>query len=349
MEVRFSAEQVVEALYRGVLGRAPDTDGLRHHAEGLRQRGPVEVVRAMVECAEFRHLLGLEHQPRIALLGNCVAPVLAACLRNSCAAWTRWVADVNHEGSPPYEAAVAAINAGLADIVISVPFGEFYPALSSSRLKGLYGDKFLTVTSIHFTGLHPDLTYFGSFRRRFHSPLGDYHSRIALLCYLNGIGQQDCLARFNATTYKRQGYFDAFEASATELRRRDAAVDIRFAETFVEATRHVQTLYSVNHPTSTAIVALAGCIADHLGVAGRFAADRFSNALSDGARWPIYPEVREANRLPYETEFLFRGGTHAPAYTLEEFVAGSYRAYEAYGRQVLLDEARNSGFLLPGL
>ena len=48
-------EKMVAALYRGLLGREPDDDGLVHYVEELRQHNDHDrVVRSFVESPEFR-------------------------------------------------------------------------------------------------------------------------------------------------------------------------------------------------------------------------------------------------------------------------------------------------------
>jgi hypothetical protein len=115
-------------------------------------------------------------------------------------------------------------------------------------------------------------------------------------------------------------------------------MDITFAEAFLEATRQEQTLYSTNHPTSGAFAAQATCIARAIGLDGRFAPDAFHNPLAEKAHWPIYPEIREAHRLPYETAFRF--GEPGRDLGLEAFVQASYRRYEECGREAMLRTAR---------
>lgn len=338
MKAFFSAEDIVAALYQGLLRRGADPDGLAAYAAELRRDGPEPVIRSLLGSEEFRNANGLGGRRVLTIVGNCNAPVLANCLRAGSNAWVRWVADVTGRGSPAFDAALAAMEDGLAGDVISVPFGADHPDLFTSRLRALSPGRFHLMTNIHFTGLHPDITYFGAFGQRVHSPAGEYNSRIVLLCFLQGMSERDCLARFNARTYETLGYFRAWEESAEELRRRDQAMDITFSDAFLEITRQELTLYSMNHPTSVAIASQAERIAEALGLGGRFAPDAFHNPLAEQVRWPIYPEIREAHRLRYETGFRFGPPLHDLG--LEEFVHASYRLYEAHGREAMRQSAR---------
>ncbi|WP_043342192.1 WcbI family polysaccharide biosynthesis putative acetyltransferase [Belnapia moabensis] len=338
MKAFFSAEDIVEALYQGLLQRGADPEGLATYAAELRRDGLGPVIGSLLGSEEFRNANGLGGNRMLTIVGNCNAPVLANCLRSGSNAWVRWVADVNDRGRPHFDAAMAAMNAGMAGDIISVPFGEDYPDLSSSRIRALNPGRFHLMTNIHFTGLHPDITYFGPFGRRIHSAIGEYNSRIVLLCFLRNMSERDCLARFNARTYEALGYFRAWDESADELRRRDRPMNITFADAFLEITRQEQTLYSMNHPTSIAIASQAECIARALGLGGRFLPDAFHNPLADQVHWPIYPEIGEANRLRYETAFRF--GTPSSSLGLEEFVYASYRRYATYGLEAMRQAAR---------
>lgn len=54
-EVRFPADQVISALYQGILRRAPDKDGLSFHTRWLEEGGDLEdIVRAFVASPEAR-------------------------------------------------------------------------------------------------------------------------------------------------------------------------------------------------------------------------------------------------------------------------------------------------------
>ena len=106
------------------------------------------------------------------------------------------------------------------DHLLSQPMSDEFDDVSSKRLKAHYQSRFANYTNIYFSGLHPDLTYFGGFGQRVTSPLGDYHSRIILACFFQGRSVRECLAAFNGGVYEKLGYFLQFEHSLAELARR---------------------------------------------------------------------------------------------------------------------------------
>lgn len=340
---RISAEDVVDAFYEAILGRPADRAGRDAHAAAIRAGGIASTLRAFVSSAEFVSSLGLQRRPSIALIGNCKASALAGCLRTSAQLLVRWVADVNLTALPTFRIAVEAMLAGDADFIVTQRVSSEHPAVETAMVRRIAPDATRTMTNVYLSGLHPDITYLGAFGRRLQSPLTDYHSRIVVLAYLRGDCPEDCAALFDHATYAKLGYFDEFERSAAELRRRDEGLDIGFADLAIDMALNEPTLLTVNHPTSAAIAAFAGVIARHCGIAADFAPDGFRNELLDHPIWPIYPEIGEALRLPYGTDFRFRAGQDRRALSVRDFVAGSYALYDLQGRDEIAAAAARMG------
>ncbi len=188
-----------------------------------------------------------------------------------------------------------------------------------------------TLTNIHFSGLHPDITYVGDQGGRIQSPLGDYHSKIILHSFLAGYSQADCLRRFSGDEYERLGYYHEFEKSATELRGRDSQLDIQFAEHFIALLKESPCLYTLNHPTPIVFQEYVLVIAQYLGLkAWRQPTAVLPNYLAHSTWWPIYDEVAQAHGLNYRMPMVFKqpdamGGKFME---LGQLVCSSYQMYE---------------------
>jgi hypothetical protein len=225
-------------------------------------------------------------------------------------------------------------------VVLSQPMSDDFGDISSSTLQKIYGDSFFSFTNIYFHGLHPDLTYYGSFRRRIQSPLGDYHSKLTVMSFVKQKTVEQCLAMFRSNIYEKMGYLDLFKSSSDELIKRDESNGIKFANSFLSMTKHNLTLLSVNHPTSSVIAALATLISSRMsGTDEILLPEFFSNGLCGSTIWPIYPEVAEYLRLSYSTPFLFYPNvdTKQRPYQLREFVEESYRLYSEVGLDGMLE------------
>lgn len=243
--------------------------------------------------------------------------------------------DVNDLGSDYTKWCIEQIkNKNDVDVVLSQPLSDEFGDISSSFISSIYDKNYIKMTNIYFLGLHPDISYYGAFNMRVPSPMGDYHSKIALTCFLKGYSADECLKRFSASSYERMGYFSIYQSSMRELENRDESNGIKFAQDFGFITRNQLSLLAVNHPTSIVFAEFAGKILTTLtGKTSRVDPNMFINQLSGSAIWPVYPEIAEANHLPYRTEMLFYGHSagEGRSWTLEEFVRESYDLYSRTG------------------
>lgn len=280
---------------------------------------------------------------KIALVGNCQTSALRSIFNRSVDIEVAAVADVNLRGTPMFEKDVQKIAEGKDfDFVLSQPMSDDFGDISSANLKKIYGDKFRKFTNVYFSGLHPDLSYFGSFGQRFASPLGEYHSKIALMCYSKKIDPSRCVSLFTQRTYETLHYFDAYEHSSNEMLRRDDSNDIKFASVFLEFSKIRMLLYTINHPSSACMVLLAKTLAESLGANGaQFEHDIYTNLLVESQIWPIYPEIGSAHELKYKTEMQFYPATNTGRrpMNIEQFVYTSYEMYDAVGRGKFMNEA----------
>jgi hypothetical protein len=191
-------------------------------------------------------------------------------------------------------------------------------------------DRVVSFTNIYFTGLHPDMTYFGGMGRRISSPLGDYHSKICLLAFKKGLSIDQCEKLFNDSMYHQLDFFTEWTESETELRRRDQHLDIKFADNFLEMSRLESTLYTFNHPLGIVFNKFLEKIYKHLGLnSSQFPDSYFYNNLANNAWWPVYPEINEFHKLKNKMPVNFKAPDHLSRkfYNLREFISGSYRLY----------------------
>jgi hypothetical protein len=274
---------------------------------------------------------GAKTLPKVMVVGNChclpLADAFALCGR---VASTDFI-DVSFTQQPAMAAKIDALaDPNAYDVVFSIPLHDNFGQLATDRLRTLLGDRLRTHTNIHFTGLHPDITYIGAMHRRVPGFFGDYHSKIVLFSFVTGRSARDAQALFNGQTYQRLGYFDHYAASAAELRQRDGVCDIKFANAFLEMVPREVTMYTFNHPTGRVFLTLAAAMANAAGIKFiRHGMPVFQNHLSTNYIWPVYGEIAEHHQLAYRTPPVFiRAAQRGPrSVDLGEFIAGSYAAY----------------------
>ena len=268
----------------------------------------------------------------VKIVANChclpLADAFALCVPS---ANTDFI-DVNFAQTPDMLARTAQLTpASAGQIVYTQPISDRFGELGTGVLRQrLSSAGVVTFTNIHFTGMHPDITYLGQMGARFQSFFGDYHSKLVLFCYVSGRSVADCSRMFTGTTFQKLGYLDAFRLSSEELLGRERGIDIQFAERFLAMARQMPTLYTVNHPTGPVFLALAEAMATFSGLPFvRFDPAMFQNHLAVNYIWPVYDAIAEHNRLAFRSApyFVTRLQRQSRAISLPEFVAGCYAAY----------------------
>lgn len=208
----------------------------------------------------------------------------------------------------------------------SARFGDF----SSDSLQAIH-HKVFTITNIHFTGIHPDITYIGDRGGRLQSPIGDYHSKLVLHSYLTGRSVKQCLERFQGKEYEAVGYFDEYKKSAMELINRDQGNSIQFSKCFLEIIKEHPSLYTINHPTGFVFQEYTNLIAEKLGLNFvKFPHVMLPNYLANSAWWPVFDELAETHGLKYKSPMVFKqpDALGGKLIVLEEFVHASYKLYD---------------------
>lgn len=268
---------------------------------------------------------------RVTVIANCHCLPIARTLSLGASGIDADFIDVNFVDQPPYVDRIAGLAKDDGErLIFTFPFGDKWSGISTQRLRDRYGDRCMTFTNVHFTGLHPDITYIGAMGSRVTAVMGDYHSKLILYCYASGINADDCIAMFNDRTYERIGYYGFFEASAAELRARDAECDVQFAEEFLTLVREQPALFTVNHPTDAVLQRLSQrlCAAQNIPFTP-FPTDYLTNSLADNFIWPVYDEIAERHNLAYRTPQLFLSARRSQSrgIALREMVGSSYATY----------------------
>jgi hypothetical protein len=266
----------------------------------------------------------------LTVIANCQSLPLADALALGATGIETDFIDVNFPHIPEMAAKIAALAPRGDQLVFSVNLSAQFGPLATEQLRPRLGDQLITFTNIHFSGLHPDITYLGPMGRRTPGYFEDYHSKLVLFAYVTGRSVADCIALFTGAHYERIGYFAEFAASAAELMRRDEACNVRYAGMFIEQIKQVPGLFTINHPTGPIFMTLANVLARVAGVPfERFDALFLENPLARNVIWPVYNEIAEQHGLRYRMPQLFVAPVRRAArgVALAEFVAGSYAAY----------------------
>lgn len=262
-------------------------------------------------------------QLKIAVVGNCQSAGIADCL-NLLDPGVRAVPFMVHV-IPQQNRDKAFENARKYDIILSQPVKSF-GSLNTDSLLTL-GKPLYTFPNVYFRGYTPDICFIGPGGARIRTPLANNNSYIILESYLRGLSQAECLARFTPETYAELGYPEAWRVSLDALRSREAELDVK-ASRFFEDPGAPANLYVSNHPKLYILYDLAKQALNLLGrpVPADVTLDCVPDRLLEGSIWPIYGTGRSNETPPDKMRFKASGMRY---FTLPEFIAASYAAYDA--------------------
>lgn len=205
---------------------------------------------------------------RAFVVANCQAPFIASALEllNPSIKATNLVAfQAKRDKVDVYAEQIAK-----SDVVLhfDIKQGFLCPPLETANVRAAAGKRAHTITNLYFAGLHPDLVYVGGMNKRLVGPFGDYHSKIALISYLKGVPAVEAAALLqNDRAVETMGYGSVFAASSAELRQRDTANFIPYADRFLSQVAGDRlALYTFNHPAAWVIVDFARFILQTLGI-----------------------------------------------------------------------------------
>lgn len=248
---------------------------------------------------------------------------------------------IHLEGTSNFERAKAEMLKVLIEdpeaLILTFQLGENFSDLATASLRASYGNV-KTFTNIFFDGLHPDCTYLSGSVGRIQSPIGDYHSKIAIRCFFNNASIDECISSYGATSYERLRYFDQFQLSMTELIKRDSPLDIKLGGDLLNCIIDHPSFYTFNHPTSAIFSVAIQKIALSVGLVYPSHLHGYEqNFLSNNTWFPIYPQIAARHDLNYSGSYLFRAPTFLGGRFLDlnEFVSRSYEIYNKERLQLL--------------
>jgi chloramphenicol O-acetyltransferase type B len=232
--------------------------------------------------------------------------------------------------------------AGVLAINLSEEFGPF----STQDIAGSFHPvPVFSISNLYFSGLQPDATYIGGLSQRAPGPIGDYHSQLALLGYLLGLGVPQTVSLYCDIMYRYLGYYDAFQTSLDEMRSRDAHTDIPIGDLLESCVRQGVCFLSQNHPTSLLLAPYINRISAYLaerGIVdkiGDIQAGELVNYLAYSSVFPVFPEIAARHDMPYAGNYIFRSVTEydvpGRVMDLERFVSGEFEAFRQADQKIL--------------
>lgn len=256
---------------------------------------------------------------RIAVMGNCQAPVLAACLRTM-------LPDAEIHGIHLGVSSTEAV--AVSDVIL---LQTEFAALkdNSAIIPDRQVPRVRLWPTFYHAGFHPDLVYARAGGTPLKSPLHDYNSALAIYGWLRGLSVKQTVGLYCERVFDRLGYFTYAASSDARLVEDCDLAGLDGAALLASLKRQVPFCHAVNHPTLAAVARIAERVLDAAGLAPAVrGVERFlADPLLSGPIWPVYPPI--ADRLGLAGTYEFKaGGAPVRILDLESFVAGSFAAYE---------------------
>lgn len=218
-------------------------------------------------------------------------------------------------------------------------FSQFFPPdLIAGGYLGLaeLDGRLKPFPTILFPAYHPDMVYAGavaqlSALKLARSPLGQYHSAIALCAHRLGLDVAQTVTLYREEVFSRVGYLSAWDTAVRDLLTSASQIGFRLDGEMVRWARRGSFMHGINHPKSFVIGDLARRLLDESGLAPEPVAveDYLGDELARDVVWPIYPDIAETYGL--SGSYLFkarpRGRAFPALYDLTGFVGASFALY----------------------
>lgn len=264
---------------------------------------------------------------KIAVVSNCQGDSLASCLREMNSSLDiEFIISTDIENGRRNLSEVA----GYCDYMFSQPY--FKDRINTAGIRNVE-----YFPSIVFPAYQPDMSYLRGVRKggnleTIESEMVVYHSAIMVFGYVNGIPAKDIGEWFNAHTYSRLGYFDAWDRSREDLVAEGLAAGMPLGAAIGRWARGGNFMFSMNHPKIRVMSDIAAELMQRTGLSSTCtnAADFLDDPLRKMSIWPVYPEI--AQRYGLDGHMTFRRSETNEALSLSDFIERSYETYSHFER-----------------
>lgn len=197
--------------------------------------------------------------------------------------------------------------------------------------------------TILFSGFHPDLVHVGDeaslrLSRLIPSPIGPYHSAIALQAYRRGLSVEAALRLYTGPVFERLGFFELWDAGADYLLRTARDVGFDLDREFARWSRRGVFMHVINHPRLHVLGDIARRLAREAGCDPLdLAVEAYTpDALAAEPVWPVLPAIAERYGAAASTVFKGDGRRGVPrVLDLPDFVAESFALYARHPASAL--------------
>lgn len=282
--------------------------------------------------------------PRIAVIGNCQAEGIAQGLRlllPTARVDLLPVASLarNHETLDRLRGHLAGF-----DHVFSQFFPDGFVEGGNIHALSAGDTRYRLFPTILFPGFHPDMVHVGdvgalSAARLLPSPVGPYHSAIALCAYLEGLDVAATVALFEDSVFTKLGYYEAWDDATTYLTGSARDIGFPLERDIVAWSRRGCFMHVLNHPKLFVLGDIARRLAREAGLVPLDIRieDYLADDLAADAIWPLYPAIAARYGLQGASLFKCKGrpGAVPVLYDLPGFITNSFAIYRRHPAEAM--------------
>jgi hypothetical protein len=368
-------DEIIDAAYAGILGRAPDLEGKAIHKAYLQKSHDLATtLHNFIHSGEFaekmryvstkknKHISRLDNHDhgnncqsakKFLLLGNCqtraLARLMRALVKDSSAKAIDWSPQLLKKLSDRDEHLSELI--AESDLIFTHPHDDVIGLLAQNFPST--STKIRLIPRIFFPAFHPDIEYVeDSHGAHIIGPMGPYQSSIAFFAWTHNLTKNETLRLFCEDTYSKLGYFDYWPLSVKILVEEGGRTGISMAPLIEKWTNQGCWMYSMNHPKLFVLTDIARIVLKRENVELLPDVEEYVyDELKNSCVWPIYPEVGE--RFSFEGHYLFKRATRlelvdepVPIIALEEFIDASFEVFSKYPANELTGQRSKSDWHL---
>ena len=209
-----------------------------------------------------------------------------------------------------------------------------------------------------FPAFHPDMVYAGriadlSALKLAPSPMGQYHSAIALAAHRVGLTVDRTVPLYREDVFARLGYLGLWDSSVRDLLGSAAQIGFGLDREMARWARRGDFMYVLNHPKAFVIGDIARRLLEESGLRPEPVEIEayIGDELARDVVWPVYPPIAETYGLT--GSYLFkakpRGKAFPRLYDLPGFVAASFAIYDGLSREALACQRVDSWLAEPAI
>jgi hypothetical protein len=271
---------------------------------------------------------------KISIIGNCQAMTLADIIQLKLPDYEVskiHVRDIQKDKDSP--TLLKAIKN--SDFIFSQPLnGDVYGKFAKGEIEKLSTIKYYP--RIIFLGYHPDCIYLNAGKPQSpNSPIGRYHSAIAVLAFKFGFTVEDTCKLFNPTVFNELGYIkDFFEEEILNLKNQLYQYNIDKINVLESLFRSKKMMHTTNHPKIEMLDILSSSLLNEIGIdfhdfkSEEYIVDKSPNDTI----FPLYPgiseQVNERGNYIYKASKDAEIKTGKKIFPLESFISHSFDIYK---------------------